>query len=151
MLALMLLAGISSEAAASDAPAKVIFVESDGAAARTIGQEKIETCVRLLAREMGIDQKALPTILVIHVSPREGARAGLKKTAAKLRINSDAEKSSAPYYELWLAGDVSTYTYVYSLHYLLERHFDRHDDEAQQQRSIARVLLYLDATVSAKK
>lgn len=137
-------------ATAADTATNVIYVESDGMA-RSIGQEKIANCVRLLQHEMGIDGKTLPTIVVIHVSRREGDRAGLKKVAAKLRINSDRELADKPYYELWLAGDTTTYDYVYSLHYLLQQHFALRETEAEQKSTIARVVRWMDATVSAKK
>ncbi len=128
----------------------VLYVESD-AAGRPIGQARIASCVRMLEHEMGIEGKPLPTIVVIHVSTKEADRAGLKKVAAKLRVNYDQEKSGEQYYELWLVGNATTYDYVYSLHYLLGQHFGLHEPEAHQRNIIARVVRWMDATVSTKK
>jgi hypothetical protein len=146
----LLFSGERLPAFAADSTPVVIFLESSSAG-RTLPADKLEDCVRLLAHEMRVDSKSLPAILVVHMSAREGERAGLKKMSAKLLVNSDPEKSIHPFYELWLAGDVNTHDYVFSMYHLLAHHFGVDEPEKQQEETIARVVRYLDATVSAKQ
>ena len=149
LIALLLAGGGSRSATAADEPS-VIYVES-GSAGHGLQAEKIENCVRLLIRELGVEGKPLPTIVVVHVSARDAARAGLKNIAAKVLLNYQAETSKDPYYELWLAGEPATYDYVYALYFILVRHFGQHHTESEQKSTIARVVRWMDATVSAKK
>jgi len=125
----------------------VIFVES-GVAGHGIGAERIDTCMRLLAQEMGV-ANPLPTIVVIHIDKREADKVGLKNVSAKLRINSGSDRADN-YYELWLVGSPTTFEYTYSLAYLLQAHFDLHHPEAEQRAVVERVVRHLDATIAAK-
>jgi hypothetical protein len=126
----------------------VIYVGSQNSGSG-LTQDRLQACVRLLAEEMRIDESALPIILVIHVSPGEAERAGLKKAAAKLRINYDPERSTASYYELWVSGKPTTLEYTYSLSCVLEHFAGVHRSEAEEKEIVARVVRFLDATISA--
>jgi hypothetical protein len=136
-------------ATAQDAPA-LLYVES-AAAPRGIQQERLETCLRLLMQDLGLSNQPLPLIAVVHIGEAEARRAGLQNVSVKLRLNTDPAADAQPYYELWLVGEPRTADYTFSLDYLLERHFSLQREPAAQQATVARVVRFLDATVSARR
>jgi hypothetical protein len=130
----------------SDLP-KIIYVESVKAPHRP-SPVKIETCLHLLQKEIGVEGKPLPSIVVIHISGREAARFGLTNIPVKLRLHDEVSRPGEPD-ELWLVGEPSSFAYTLGMSMLLEHHFGLSRGELEKQQVVARVARVLDLTISA--
>ena len=99
----------------------IIFLESADDAGK-LPTAKIMRSMSQVAREMNLDQRELPPILIFHVSPKKAARLGVKHNA--LRINRGDVRD--PYFELWLVDDHKAVDYTVAFEQILERHFRSH-------------------------
>jgi hypothetical protein len=101
----------------------------------------------LLVRELGLEGKDLPRIMVVHVSKNAGKAAGVP--ANRVRRNSAGDLSDV-YYEFWIVGPSNAAAYAISLETVLESEFELKLTAAERDQVLARVVRALDATVSAK-
>ena len=128
---------------------KMIFLES-AEAPRVLQQDRLETSLELLMKELGIAESALlPQIVIIHISKKEAAGAGLEKVSATLRFNQASEQAG-PYYELWLVEEPTAFESTYCLALLLRHHFQLRHSGAELEESADYVVRSLNATISAK-
>jgi hypothetical protein len=121
----------------------VVLETSD--APGTLDIQKLSDCLKLTLREMNLDGRALPRIVVYHVSLATGRYLGVE-------TNSNWKSSGGGHerYEMWIVGKPSTYLYSYMLENILERHFRLQVDEAARSRMVNHVERGLDATVDVR-
>ena len=126
---------------------KIVYVESANAPHGPFAV-KLENCLRLLEKEIGVEVKPLPSIVVIHIAQREAARFGLTKLPVKLRLHDEVSRPGEPD-ELWLVGEPSSFAYTLGMSLLLEHHFGLSRGELEKRQVVARVAHVLDLTISA--
>lgn len=140
---------ISSSQAASNPKSSVsgnlVFLGSSDAPG-VVAQERLKACMQQMAQEMMVADKAMPLILVVHVSNSAGEALGATQSA--VRRNSGPLGSDV-YYELWLVGPVGPRDYVAGMETILELHFGLQYSDPERTKMMARVLRYVQATVSA--
>lgn len=121
----------------------VIFETSD--APGTLDVQKLSDCLQLTLREMNLDGRELPRIVVYHVSPAAGHYLGIE-------TNSNWKSSGGGHmrYEMWIVGKSSNYLLTYMLENILERHFQLQVDETARSRMVGHVERGLNATVDAR-
>jgi hypothetical protein len=121
---------------------KLIFVDSPDAG--RLESQKVTTCLTWLVRELGLEGKDLPVIVVVHVSEKAGKAAGVEAT--RVRRNSSGGPSNV-YYEFWIIGQGNAALYAFYLEALLERHFGLTLTDIEHTQVLTRVVRMLNATV----
>ncbi len=127
-----------------DALAFVDLPEAGG----KLDRERARTCLALLLGEFKIANRALPHIVVIHADRKLADAAGVTRTS--IRRNT-APAGANVYYELWIVGKPTVGTYAVMLQGIVEQHFALQLTEQDRDRILARVLRYLQNTVSARR
>lgn len=129
------------------APGSGIVILSAPDAPGKVSVERIATCLRLIAQDMKVNEVDLPRIVVMHVSQRVGAAAGVPHTT--VRRNYDAVNSQTVYYEFWIVGeprDVDTSAAVLNI---LESRSGHKVEQKDRLAIMQRALRFLQNTVSA--
>ena len=121
----------------------VILETSD--APGTLDTSKLSECLKLTLREMNLDGRELPRIVVYHVSPETGRYLGVD-TNSNWRSNGGGHQR----YEMWIVGKPSTYLFSYMLENILERYFQLQFDDAARSRMVNHVERGLNATVDVR-
>jgi hypothetical protein len=113
----------------------------------TLAKERIGTCLQQLLRQWKLSDKALPNIVVYHVSETAASAAYVNEQVAvrKNRATSPGES----YFEIWLVGEPNIRAYVLALENVLESHFALTISDDERNAVMARVTRMQDATVSA--
>ncbi|HKN33680.1 MAG TPA: hypothetical protein VJX16_10610 [Terriglobales bacterium] len=124
----------------------LIFLESPDIA--HLETQKLTTCLTWLVRELGLEGKDLPLIVVMHISERAGKAAGV--AASSIRRNSSGNRGDV-YYEFWIVGQGSAAVYAVNLEAVLERHFVLKLTDAEHADVLKRVVRMLNASVSVRK
>ncbi len=146
-LIIVLTATVSYAKLPDDTSGKLVLLESPEAAGH-VDKQKLLSCVSLLMRELGLQSKEIPRILVLHVSNKEGQVAGVK--ANSIRRNASLERGDV-YYEFWIVDVGTSPLYAVSLESILEGHFEIKLTNEERDQVLARVIRVLNVTVSAKK
>lgn len=128
---------------ARDRPPFVLMENRD--APGTVEPEKLDECLRFTLREMNLEDRELPFILVYHVSRETADELGLETNSIWM-----ANVGGHPRYELWIVGRPSNFLYNYMLEKVLEKHFQVTVDAVQRSRIVAKVEHSLDVTVDAR-
>lgn len=110
LVALLSLFGFVADATSASHPNQsspfVIFETSD--APGKLDSTKIEECLRLTLREMNVDGRQLPRIVIYHISPEAGRYLGID-------TNSNWRSSGGGHlrYEMWIVGPPSNSLLTY--------------------------------------
>ena len=137
------LSRLASAASPHESPPFVILETRD--APGTLDIQKLSECLKLTLREMNLDGRELPRIVVYHVSPESGHYLGVE-TNSNWRSNFGGRQR----YEMWIVGKPSTYLYSYMLENILERHFQLQVDESARSRMVSHIERGLNATVDVR-
>lgn len=121
----------------------VVLETSD--APGTLDTNKLLECLKMTLREMNLDGRELPRILVYHISPEAGHYIGVDTNSSWRSTGGGNSR-----YEMWIVGKPSNYLYIYMLENILERHFQVQIDEAARSRLVNHVERGLSATVDAR-
>lgn len=119
---------------AADAPGKV-------------STERIAACVRVIAQELKVSSQDFPRIVVLHVSRKGGAAAGVSHTL--VRRNFDAGTDHVVYYEFWIVGEPREIDYSAAVMNILENRSGQKLEQKDRMAIMQRALRYLQNTVSA--
>lgn len=118
-----------------------LFVMEMADAPGTIDQQKLRTGLQLSARELKVDERELPCILVFHVS---------KDSAARLNLTgSSSWHVTGPLirYELWIVGEPSDYIYAGLAVNILKHQFGLTIEDNERNRIIQSVRSRIATTI----
>jgi hypothetical protein len=110
-----------------------------------LDRNKIADCIDYVARELHVEDKELPKILVYHVS---------QETADTLAISSGSTwrtRGKGQFrYEMWVVGAPSNSTWSHAIMDILQQFFEMDIPVRQREKMMEHVERRLDATVSVK-
>ena len=110
-----------------------------------IERSRIADCIDLIARELHVEDKELPRILVYHVS---------QETADSLGIASGSTwrpRGKGQFrYEMWVVGAPSNAIWSHAIMDILQQYFEMDIPVRQREKMMEQVARRLDATVSVK-
>ena len=121
----------------------VIFESHD--APGPLDASKLQQCLELTVRELGLENRDLPRIVVYHISDETGHLLGIE-TNSNYRNNGGGHMR----YEMWIVGKASNSLVTYMLENILERHFQLQLDEAAPSKAVIHIERGLDATVDVR-
>ncbi len=110
--------------------------------------DRISECLTGLAKRLNVDVKALPYILVLHVSKGAAAAAGLKDNA--IRHNNSNLGEDSDYYEMWIVGEPKVNDYVLAAENILEHHFKLKVSDVERSNIMKHVRAEMNATVDVQ-
>lgn len=144
---LTLLMSLSSSALPPDAIMQKITVLNAPDAPGTVSRERLATCMWLIAQDLKMESQELPHILVMHVTAKDAASAGVTETA--VRHNSGAKVGAKGYYEFWIVGEPTAVEYSAAIYNILENRTGTRREDKERVSIMRRALRYLQATISA--
>ena len=142
----VLVMSLSALAAPQDSYLEKISVLNAPNAPGTVSQERVATCMRLIAQDLQVDPASLPNIVVMHVTAREAEAAGIRATGVRHNVGAN---ESSNYYEFWIIGRPRSVDYATALYSVLENHVGHRLPQSERLAIMRRALRYLDATLSA--
>lgn len=142
---ILLLALLSSLAVAQTPANSLMFLDSSGAGTR-IARERLETCLNLVSRELGVAGRPLPSILVLHASPQAARAAGVQHTTVIVNTPEDGARS----YQFWIVGKPSYVEYTAAMYDILEDYDQVRLPETERKEIMTRVIRFLRNTISAR-
>ena len=142
----LLLLCLIAQGVCSTFESRIVVMKSVDAPGK-VTVERIATCLRLMALELKLSDKDLPLIVVLHVSRKGAAAAGMDRT--KVRRSFDANTGQTLYYELWIVGEPRIADYCAAVMRILENHLGQAIDDKQRITIMQRAVRYLENTVSA--
>jgi hypothetical protein len=120
-----------------------LVIMETGDAPGAVDPEKVSECLRLVVRELNLDSRELPIIVLYHISKDAAKYMGIRENF--FGRNSGGRESR---YEMWIIGKPSNFLYTYMLENILERHFVLRLNVVERTRIIQHVESNLDATVN---
>ena len=144
---LIFLAGLFLVVPAFAAPGSGIVILSAADAPGKVSLERIAACERLIAQDLKINEVDIPRIVVMHVSQRAGAAAGVPRTT--VRRNYDAANDQTVYYEFWIVGEPRDIDYSAGVMNILENRSGQKVEEKERMAILQRAVRFLQSTVSA--
>lgn len=137
--------GDSPEREASTTEHSLTFLASPDAPG-TVDQERVHACLRLLLREMNLDGKELPHIVVLHASKKVAHAAAIQETSIR---RSALASGNEAFFEFWIVGQPKLSDYAGALFNILEQHFALKVAQSDRKQIMVRVFRYLQNTVAA--
>lgn len=125
----------------------IIVVKSADAPGDVV-PDRISECLNGLAKRLNVDAKALPYILVLHMSKGAAAAAGLKDNA--IRHNNSNVGQDNDYYEMWIVGEPKVNDYVTAAENILEHHFKLKISDVDRINIMRHVRAEMNATVDVQ-
>ena len=138
---LLAMAGVSSAQSGAH-----ISLLSSADAEGHLSLERLNSCYLQLAREWAVNSKALPNVVVMHVS-KKAARGAMVDKKIDVRHNHGMTAGDG-YYELWLVESPKLPDIVVALDNVIEAHFHLTPTEEQRKEVLARALRVQNATIS---
>jgi len=131
---------------AVQSPSKTNPIILEGAhSVAALDRSKIADCIDYVARELHVEDRELPRILVYHVS---------QETADTLGITSGSTwrtRGKGQFrYEMWVVGAPSNSTWSHAIMDILQQFFAMDIPVRQREKMMEHVERRLDATVSVK-
>ena len=124
-----------------------ILIFNSAEAPGKVSSERIAACFRLMAQDLKLDSHEMPSVVVLHVSRREGLAAGVDHTL--VRRNYEASNEQTLYYEFWIVGEPRAVDYTAAAMNILENRMGRQLEQKEKIAIMQRTLRYLQSTVSA--
>jgi hypothetical protein len=110
-----------------------------------IDRSKIADCIDFMARELHVEDKELPKILVYHVSQETADSLGIA-SGSTWRTRGKGQFR----YEMWVVGAPSNSTWSHAIMDILQQYFEMDIPARQREKMMEHVARRLDATVSVK-
>lgn len=129
---------------AQTAPNPLIFLDSSGAGSKLVS-ERLETCLHLVSRELGVAGRPLPPILVLHASPQAARAAGVEHTTVIINTPDEGARS----YQFWIVGKPTYVEYTAAMYDILEDYDNIRLPEPERKQIMTRVIRFLKNTISA--
>jgi hypothetical protein len=96
---------------------------------------EFSSCMWSLMILMKLSDRAMPRVLIVHVSDQVAAAFGVGRTCV-IRHNRTSEVEPPRYYEVWLVGTPDISNYVMALLAILEDHFVLDISSQDRQRAL---------------
>src|SRR5215469_14796450 len=142
---LMAMFSQSMHVQASPRPAEPFVIIEEPGAPGKVDPQKLAEGFHLMIRELHIEPRELPTIVVYHISPRSAQYIGLDSSSIYRNTGSGKLR-----YEMWIIGRPSCHTYSYLLESMLAHHFQVSMDHEGRSLAIRHVEQALNAMLDAR-
>lgn len=142
---LLVLALLSPCVLAQTPATSLIFLDSSGAGSKIVA-ERLETCLHLVSRELGVAGRPLPAIVVLHASPQAARAAGVEHTTVIVNTPEGGARS----YQFWIVGQPTYVEYTAALYDILEDYDNVRLPDPERKEIMTRVIRFLRNTISAR-
>lgn len=128
----------------SEASPRFVIIEEPGAPGK-LDPKKLERCLRLMEHELGVEGRALPRIMIYHLSETSARYLGVSTSTLYRNTGSGTLR-----YEMWVVGEPSNIAYSYVFENILTKEFGLKIAETEREHVLQKVERSLDATVDVK-
>jgi len=111
--------------------------------------DRLRSCLHQLSHEWKQDEKALPKVVVFHVS-KQAAQTAMVNKKVEVRRNRSAAQSDV-FYEVWLVDAPTIADIVLAIDNVVEDYFQLKPTEDQRNEVMARAARLQNATLSVNE
>lgn len=121
-----------------------VVIEEPGAPGR-IDAKKLDQCLGMMVRELGLEGRELPPMVIYHLSEKSAHFLGVDSSMMYVNRGSGRLR-----YEMWIIGKPSNLAYSYAIENILTHEFAISMPASNREQLLRRAAEWLNATVDAK-